>query len=631
MQWSQPKHEAPLGPPIIFPSRELQSSLARRTKRSPPTRPKRPEELMIPPQMISPLGIPSPNQMGYDQFGSESFNQYLPPSFGPAPIPPRRSSKRVPPQLKEHSTQTFFRDSITQDDLDRYPDFALNRPSSQGLSAEPLYQRPQISPIFNAPLEQVPEEPEGTASPRMSKQLRHAKSSPNMSRTGSKTALMEPLPPFTKCPPKERPSSAGSDTLGDLGRRSFSINEITDCFRPMRATVSSWEEDVEYCYEHSAEANCDFDWNNVSRFLDTDSSDGQVSDQNSEPRGSLQSSHSEMMDLQNKSFLHYSYVEESTPELDYRSAYTGSTNSLAIGTPQDKQRFTSMETRQSVKSSQRKAEVLLGITIPQSSPMEMRHNLDSDELYEELMGSYIGPEKQSLPILEPKVYSRDTTPTLRQKQFDPVSPGPTSAPSEPRSGSLLSPSLSPSKTLPPLPSPAEKPLLSLGSMIAQLRTPKDTPSTFEPFDYIPVTPPASTKSSPPISDFKIPIPTMKRKALRFGRSGNDSIGYNSPPSPPETPLRQSPSGSQLEFGSFRSRSRSTASNEIPHKPLPPSPSVLKKQPSMPNLRPGLPKRVEFTSYGAFQPNIHSPTGSDSSKSAYSLYPPMPRPRRSTDV
>ncbi|KHN97661.1 PAK-box/P21-Rho-binding protein [Metarhizium album ARSEF 1941] len=67
-----------------------------------------------------------------------------------------------------------------------------------------------------------------------------------------------------------RPTSVVSETLGDLGIVGLDRDVYDDPQCPVhsgRPTRESWEDLIDYCYEHEAEANCDYEWDRPS--LDT--------------------------------------------------------------------------------------------------------------------------------------------------------------------------------------------------------------------------------------------------------------------------------------------------------------------------------------------------------------------------
>ncbi|KAK1974893.1 hypothetical protein LZ30DRAFT_739202 [Colletotrichum cereale] len=65
----------------------------------------------------------------------------------------------------------------------------------------------------------------------------------------------------------ERPASGASDTLGsfDMFSAQTALEEILEVDDVADASHrASWEDDIDYCYEHEAEANCDYAWDRPS-------------------------------------------------------------------------------------------------------------------------------------------------------------------------------------------------------------------------------------------------------------------------------------------------------------------------------------------------------------------------------
>ncbi|GKT43823.1 uncharacterized protein ColSpa_04004 [Colletotrichum spaethianum] len=65
----------------------------------------------------------------------------------------------------------------------------------------------------------------------------------------------------------ERPSSGASDTLGsfDMLPAQNALQEVLEIDNVAEVSHrASWEDDIDYCYEHEAEANCDYAWDRPS-------------------------------------------------------------------------------------------------------------------------------------------------------------------------------------------------------------------------------------------------------------------------------------------------------------------------------------------------------------------------------
>ncbi|KAK5125872.1 hypothetical protein LTR16_003205, partial [Cryomyces antarcticus] len=135
---------------------------------------------------------------------------------------------------------------------------------------------PLISPAYSTDLEDVPEEAEGYFAHRASiakpdaaqygSYLRQWQSFPLPSdRSQLRASYMSPTHPQQ---PSSRPMSQMSDTLGSPLSTVSSRMSVAPAKRSSAVQGgidSSWEDDVDYCYEHEAEADCDFSWDLISK------------------------------------------------------------------------------------------------------------------------------------------------------------------------------------------------------------------------------------------------------------------------------------------------------------------------------------------------------------------------------
>jgi len=125
------------------------------------------------------------------------------------------------------------------------------------------------SPLYDATLPNVPEEDESVAVLRRSR----ISVASNSSLRGSQSVpMLRPLsiPPDNN---PQRPASNASDTLGQLdllaAQRALKA-ALIDGGRSQSLTRESWEDDIDYCYDHAAEADCDFAWDRPSLDLSRD-------------------------------------------------------------------------------------------------------------------------------------------------------------------------------------------------------------------------------------------------------------------------------------------------------------------------------------------------------------------------
>lgn len=218
------------------------------------------------------------------------------------------------------------------------------------------------TPAFQPPLEQVPEEPEGSFSNRPSKDLprrpslRHSKSTPVIATRFRASvidpAMMDEFPLPSSATRPDRPlsqCSQGSDTLGNPLNHSWLESKPKAKARSLQeektVTEPSWEDYIEYCYENNAEADCEFDWQGNSHFNDEDSeaSESWMSEQYS-PYGKSSKLNQDAAPSFVSSMSKPSFQSDnldrvpshtSVPELDYRISRATSNASGSIATPRE--------------------------------------------------------------------------------------------------------------------------------------------------------------------------------------------------------------------------------------------------------------------------------------------------------
>lgn len=655
-------HRAAVIGPSRAPQVEERKAEPARPQRGPaPLRPKRSDERLMPEQLLTPgrFGMQPLRQIR----SAEQFSPGVPPTQTAGP--PKRPFHRPPPlnpalfPPKANYNLPHISTGAINDEWDHLLPLYENRPPSFipidtqiGLMrsfAPPDSLPDQIkSPMFNPPLEQVPEEPEGTLSNRQSKDItrhpsiRHAKSSPMLSRNSSKSSFRKrsQISPVHKI--MERPISQGSDTLGDPTRVStpsqLSMDgPVEDSNTKDRAP--SWEDDIDYCYEHAAEADCDFDWNNVSKYeSDHDDlylDDGpytyasmqkDISQNKTHSIGStVSSSEGEGYQLPNRVYKVPS--KDALPELEYRSSQSTSTNSVSLLTPLDKFSFPSVESQDSQRLSGKE-------TAPSQLLYVERSEAQMHQLYDELLAKAAGAP----PTVPPRSESRNERMLPREqtrKNVDaPLPPTPPASADQ-------------SPVIPNEEQPRQE--LRINTIVAALRRPLDSPvSPDDPPPPPPKSPPfqprarSRTLGSPnpnlidsqidahyPLQEWPLTIPrgiseTSVVTAIPVSKSPSPPAG--SPPTsmlptPPgvakmEAPFLVTPSPTPAFENPYyvppRSTSRSTTSKsnlEWPHQ-------MHRKGSSDPvSSKPDSPPTT---------PTSRPQTGVRPSRSSYSLFPHPPK-------
>lgn len=231
----------------------------------------------------------------------ENFSQPSPRSYKSIPAaitpPPRKSSKKSAPAVSAfhessnsslHKKIAYNDPSIPispttcttlewEDDLVDYSTIphAVSTPDETALTLVPA-----TPGTMRTELDDVPEDDEvsrwrnNTAPksppPTPGSGLRHSQSFPivkaapfRWSNPSSRVSAYSPVSPMSQIPSWTEPVIPLIDQpLDDIPlqprlSRRISIN--------LDGTSSCWEDDIDYCYEHAAEADCDFDWDRLSR------------------------------------------------------------------------------------------------------------------------------------------------------------------------------------------------------------------------------------------------------------------------------------------------------------------------------------------------------------------------------
>lgn len=235
----------------------------------------------------------------------ENFSQPSPGAYkvptSPTGPPPRVSSRQFKHDLfTSNQEQAFAEDVTAMSNKVISPTVGMASPgdvpykfsnvphavTTPDESALTLRSFPFGSP--GTELADVPEEDEHSVKRISSGSgVRHSKSFPSTRLLSYRCS--ETLPPLTTNKNSSLSLDAPVSGENNVPRIDQPFDEI-----PIRPRVSqrisvgpngtdaSWEEDIDYCYEHAAEADCDFDWEHVSSEEDkrNNTDNGQFSDLN---------------------------------------------------------------------------------------------------------------------------------------------------------------------------------------------------------------------------------------------------------------------------------------------------------------------------------------------------------------
>lgn len=204
------------------------------------------------------------------------------------PVPPPRISSRI-------STRYDGFDSVASTELERpltsagfrhprpfgFPDETTSPPTTSPRTAIPAddanWPLPcPASPIYETSLAGVPEEDENAPAGHPSRASMASNSSSLRASQSVPLLRQLSLSQSPKSPGFRRPPSAASDTLGrfDLLAAQRALRAaLTEANGADEVERESWEEDIDYCYEHEAEADCDFAWDRPSLDISRDYGD----------------------------------------------------------------------------------------------------------------------------------------------------------------------------------------------------------------------------------------------------------------------------------------------------------------------------------------------------------------------
>lgn len=163
--------------------------------------------------------------------------------------------------------------------------------------------------------------PAVTTSDPPAKESRESASAVQGQASSCSEALMSPTVPQFYLNLDESPVSQAGDA-----KRRQSESKRTPGFE---AFSHSWDEDIDYCYEHAAEANCDFDWHRNSMEIPTVA----VADVSPTTPQTEKTDGNQPMSPRSLSRLRTSASAPGTPDLDPGSAQSVVTRSHEAVTP----------------------------------------------------------------------------------------------------------------------------------------------------------------------------------------------------------------------------------------------------------------------------------------------------------
>lgn len=257
-----PRHTAPVsGPRRLLKHIRSQERLRKNASQPPPRPPRSPIQangyapfIPLPPPRIS--SRQSSYQDITDAINMAAVSRGHTSEFSqPLPFSPATSSENIVDDSGPHGHDSYIQQEQPSPDEKRYSRVVLGARDSTWPLAIP-------TPMSYEALADVPEEEEHHGHSRRS---RLSITSNNSSLRGSQS-----VPMLRSLAESQRPTSGASETLGGLGIMGLNRIVHEDPQSPVQSgtpTRESWEDLIDYCYEHEAEADCDYQWERPS--LDT--------------------------------------------------------------------------------------------------------------------------------------------------------------------------------------------------------------------------------------------------------------------------------------------------------------------------------------------------------------------------
>lgn len=219
----------------------------------------------------TPIPITPPPRVSSRRSTTDILLGHHPASVSPSPYPVAVEMLNEAPCGDMTASPVAYVTAEWENDLFDYTNtpHAVTTPDETALTVKPLLFGPGRTELSN-----VPEEDEaalgGKDSPDEATELVTTKSfsslkscSVRWSSSSSRESAASPVSPLSEdFPSNELPIPLVGHSFDDdvptcprlSCRLSIALNDIDRC----------WEDDIDYCYEHAAEADCDFDWDRLS-------------------------------------------------------------------------------------------------------------------------------------------------------------------------------------------------------------------------------------------------------------------------------------------------------------------------------------------------------------------------------
>ncbi|CAK7238725.1 MAG: hypothetical protein STHCBS139747_000143 [Sporothrix thermara] len=268
----------------VYPSRPLSQSRSQDQLRGPPPRP--PRSPMETPSFFPPIPPPRLSSRASIQSSSDTDSMTSPKTQRPRTSGDNRHSKPAaypipdmprPPLMHAHSYSADMNLSYKMDTrrFSQMPDVIIDPSVAASTIPDdsnwPLAAAPSASTTTFDILPGVPEEEEQVLNPQtsMHKSRMSVASNASSLRKSLSLPMLQQFPQPGQSSTAQRPPSAASDTLGgfDFMAAQRSMREavyLDDDDAVDSLAKANWEDDIDYCYEHEIEADCEYAWDRSS-------------------------------------------------------------------------------------------------------------------------------------------------------------------------------------------------------------------------------------------------------------------------------------------------------------------------------------------------------------------------------
>ncbi|KAH7386636.1 hypothetical protein DE146DRAFT_620933 [Phaeosphaeria sp. MPI-PUGE-AT-0046c] len=342
----------------------------------------------------------------------------------------------IPEDVASHTRQPIAAERHCKRESGIWDSFSLATTGAEaqlpGLASEPYFGHalttpddtalPAMPPSFSPSLDDVAEEPERFSRPRRAPQpptkgpttpkspqfdtsIFNGRQSPATKARSRGNSNYSPRSAHQRYS-ANRPLSQASDTLGSSApARRGSVRKPNNRRQSntWRAPEASWEDDIDYIYEHALEADCDFEWDEAYDLHRSNANSDVVSAySNQPPKANLHTDFESSLQYKPRDFR-VSLLVPDVPDLVPTSATSFSTMGTGLATPSDSYHGRSMGDDGSYVLSP-------SLLVPQE------YKEDTEHTYEDLLNAY-GDSERHFPMLDPR-YSATSSARSRRSSYD---------------------------------------------------------------------------------------------------------------------------------------------------------------------------------------------------------------------